>query len=169
MRKTLSTLALAAVLLTAPGMVPEARADHSRWTLGTGFSIGHFVFNIVLGSPYRSAHAGYYFRARDAFHYDGYTCNRSCFKEQDHYYHDPQCPALLHHFKRHRQNPYDVFESYAPYDDEPVLQYRDHRERRSYRDRSYNDHDHNRRYRGGHGSSHRSHRSHGRACPYRPY
>ena len=160
MRKVVSTAALAAVLLTAPGMVPEARADHSRWTVGAGFSIGHLVFNIVLGSPYQRSHAGYYFRARNPFRDDRYSCNRLCFKERDHYYHDPQCPALLHHFKRHRYNPYDVFESYAPYDDTPYLQYRDRdqHEHRSY-DRGY-------RYRDDH---RRSHRSRGRSCPYRPY
>ena len=172
MRKILIAAIAATILLMSPGLVPPAHADHPQWFVGTTFSIGRVHFNVVARNPSYGP-AGYYFRVAQPFRYPGHRCTSRCFKGARHSYHDPHCPALLHHFGRHRQHPHAAFDRYAPPHSGYYVQYRD----RGYDD-DYDDYDDDdRRYRSrsryddrrGHRHRRHHHRNapHPPSCPYR--
>ena len=172
MRKILIAAAAATVLLLSPGLVPPAHADHPQWFVGTTFSIGRVHFNVVARNPSYGP-AGYYFRVAQPFRYPGQRCTSHCFKGARHSYHDPHCPARLHHFGRHRQNPHAAFDRYAPPHREFYLQYR----QRGHDDDDYDDRDDDyddddRRYRSRNRyddrRGHRHRRPHDRSYPHPP-
>jgi len=144
-----ATLLCVALLLT---LAPPASADHGNdWYVGAGFRIGGIFFNIVLGGRgYDRPH--YYYRTRDRLDYPGYRCTSACFRQDRYSYHAPNCPVAGHHLDRYHQDPYEVFDRYAPYyGDRDDYGYRDRYDGRRddgryYDDRRYDDRRYDGRY-----------------------
>ncbi len=103
--------ALTLILLILPAAPAAASPFH--FSIGTAFSLGPLHFNLVLQSP-RLGPPLYFFRTAEPFRDRGYGCSTRCYRDGGHSYHDPHCPALLHHLEAYGYNPYDVFERWAP-------------------------------------------------------
>lgn len=140
MRKVLLTAALAATALLAPGLVPQARADHEWLAIGHAFRLGAAHVALVFGRPafgHGYHQPAYYYRYDRPIRYRGHQCSRYCFRDARHFYHHDSCPLVRAHFHAHRVDPRWAFERYAP-------RYRSGYPERRYHDDRYSD----RRYRG---------------------
>ena len=117
MRKVLLTAALAATALLAPGLVPQARADHEWLAIGHAFRVGHAQIAFFFGRPgfgHGYHQPAYYYRYDRPIRYRGHHCSRYCFREARQYYHHDSCPLVRAHFHAHRVDPRWAFEQYAP-------------------------------------------------------
>jgi hypothetical protein len=130
MRKTwlIPLTALTLLLSLAPAF--PAMADHghisAHFSAGTLFSIGPLHFDIQLRSPRIGGPPIYFYRAHEAFHDHSYRCTSRCYREGSYYYHDPDCPALLHHFDAYGYDRYENFDRWAPGYGDSYLYYRGH-------------------------------------------
>lgn len=111
--KRLSVAVLSLAMLGAPGVVPRAEASSLSLHFGGGFRIGGVHFNIGVHSRAGRYHDHYY-RTSHRLRYDGYSCNRSCYRHKRYTYHHRACPIVRHHFKRYGHDAYEVFDAYAP-------------------------------------------------------
>lgn len=117
MRKVLVTAALAAAAMLAPGLVPEARADHEWLAAGHAFRVGHAHVSFLFGRPalgFGFHQPVYYYRYDRPIQYRGHRCSRYCFREARHFYHHDSCPLVRAHFRAYRVDPRWAFERYAP-------------------------------------------------------
>jgi hypothetical protein len=167
MRKMLLSAVLAGTTLFVPGLIPQARADHEWFSIGSVFRVGAAHIAIAFGRPFGYQPA-YYYRYDRPISYRGHSCSRQCFRDSGYYYHHESCPLVGAHFSHYRTDPYYVFDRYAPrhdgyrddhdyggrYDDRY-----DRYDRRGRYDDRYDRHDRHDRYdRRGHRGRGRGHR-----------
>ena len=153
MRKWISIIAVAALLVSTPALVPDAFADHQSgggyygdggWVFAAGIQLGGFHLSIGY-QPVRYGAPTYYYRTREAIHYDGYQCSDRCYRQGNTYYHHERCPVVLHLMHRSRIHPDRLFAYHAPdYDGrwsrfDPYGWDRDYRDRRGYAVRQRHD------------------------------
>lgn len=123
MKKWISILAVAALLVTTPLLVPEAAAEHeydrgynrggADWVFAATIGLG--PFRVAIGyQPTRYGAPTYYYRTQGAIHYDGYQCNDRCYRSGRTSYHHEQCPVLLHLMHLQRLHPHNIFAHHAP-------------------------------------------------------
>ena len=123
MKKSLSILAVVALLVTPPLAVPQAAAEHeydrgyygggADWVFAAAIGLGRFRVSIGY-QPTRHGPPTYYYRTNHAIHYDGYGCGDRCFRRSQTYYHHEQCPVLLHLLHVNRLHPHRIFAHHAP-------------------------------------------------------
>lgn len=122
MRKWISIIAVAALLVTTPALVPDAFADHETggyyggdagWVFSAGIRLGGFHLSIGY-QPVRYGAPTYYYRTREAIHYDGYRCSDRCYRRGDVSYHSERCPVVLHLMHLNRIHPDRLFAYHAP-------------------------------------------------------
>lgn len=112
MRRILTAVALGAMTMVAPALVPAAEADDVDFVFGASFRIGGAHFNIGY-SP--TVHAPvYYYRTRAPLHYQGHRCHDRCYHRGGYSYHHASCPLVQRHFRHYRYEPHSVFVRYAP-------------------------------------------------------
>ena len=112
MRRILTAVALGAMMMVAPALVPAAEADHGDFVFGASFLIGGAHFNIGY---FPTAHAPvYYYRTRAPLHYQGHRCHDRCYHRGGYGYHHASCPLVQRHFRHYRYEPHTVFERYSP-------------------------------------------------------
>lgn len=173
MRKLAAIVGTVALLVTVPGVVGEAAADHDEIRFGAGVRIADFHLSIGYNPRVRD----YYYRTRDRIGYDHYRCTDRCHRRGREWYHHEACPVVLHLLHLERIHPHTLFGRYAPRYDGRFRGYDPyHYDRANYRGDDYDDHydDHyygrDRHDRGRHrgwdrGRGHRGHRTghyHGR-------
>jgi hypothetical protein len=101
MKRLLSISLATLFLFAAPGLVPEASADHRDWIFGTAFRVGSFFFKIGFHPDAYHRRGDYYVRVRERVSYPDYSCSRYCYRDDTHYYHHRSCPVINHHFSRY--------------------------------------------------------------------
>lgn len=117
MRKLLVAGVLAGATLVAPGLTPEARADHDWFAIGTAFRVGAAHISFVFGTPGFAYEPAYYYRYDRPIRYRGHQCSRSCFHDGGAYYHHQSCPLVGAHFQSYHVDPDWAFSRYAPQHD----------------------------------------------------
>jgi hypothetical protein len=128
---------LAGSMMFAPGLIPEARASHDWFAIGTAFRVGAAHISFVFGTPSYGYAPAYYYRYDRPIRYRGHQCSRSCFHDAGYYYHHESCPLVAVHFSSYRVDPYWAYDRYAPrYDG-----YRGRSYRGRYYDDGHRDHD----------------------------
>jgi len=138
MRKLAAIAGTVAMLVTLPGVVGEAAADHGDLRFGAGVRIGDLHLSIGYSPRVRD----YYYRTRDRIHYDHYRCTDRCYRRGGDWYHHERCPVLLHLLHLERIHPHTLYARYAPRYDGRFRGYdpNDH-DRANYRGRRYHDDD----------------------------
>jgi hypothetical protein len=139
MRRTLLAAVLAGATLFTPGLIPEARASHDWFAIGTAFRIGAAHISFVFGRPSYGYDPAYYYRYDRPVHYRDHHCSRYCFRDAGSYYHHESCPLIGAHFQHYQVDPYWAFSRYAPRINADDYGYRG-------RYRGYGDHDRYGRY-----------------------
>lgn len=114
MRKHLLTVALAGAIMIAPGLVPQARADHGWFAGGTGFRVGAAHLSFFFGQPFARYAPAYYYRYDRPISYRGYHCSDRCYRQGGYYYHHESCPVVRAHFRAYNVDPYAAYSRYAP-------------------------------------------------------
>lgn len=192
MRRTLTALALGALML-APPLTSTAAADGyygGDWVFGAGFRVGDFNLAVGYAAPSYGYAPVYYYRSSPRLAYRGHRCHDRCFRHESYAYHHRECPLVGHHFGRYRVEPNVVLARYAPhyyeyghgrrgydrhdhdrYDHDRYDRRRGHGHDRDDDDRydrrgrhRDRDHDDRDRHRGRRGHDHRDHR--GGRCSY---
>jgi hypothetical protein len=112
MRRILTAVALGAITMVAPALVPAAEADDLDFVFGASFRIGGAHFNIGY---FPTVHAPvYYYRTRAPLDYHGHRCHDRCYHRGGYSYHHASCPLIQRHFRHYRYEPQTVFVRYAP-------------------------------------------------------
>lgn len=125
-------------LMMTPGLVPAASAGGLSLHFGGGFHIGGVLFKIGVHHRNHRYHDHYY-RTRHNVRYEGYSCNRACYRESGYTHHHRSCPVVRHHFDRYRYSSQAVYDAYAPRYERPRYGNNDRRYRND--DYRYNSRD----------------------------
>ena len=107
---TLARLTHLALAATIPMMflIAAPAEAHSKWRVGTTFSVGHFDFSVY----FRPGHyRDFYFRVAEPLRYSGYSCNDRCYLDRGHTYHHAECSVVHHHFRRYRFSPLRILDA----------------------------------------------------------
>lgn len=138
MKRTLTALALGALMTVPPVLAPSAEASHGDWVFGARFRVGDALFNIGFvpqSIGYGHYRPVYYYRTPEPLRYRGHRCHDRCYHRGGYSYHYATCPLVQRHFRHHNLHPRSVFVRHAP-------RYRGYDERYydGYYDRGYYDH-----------------------------
>ena len=115
MKRTLTALALGALMMVPPVLAPTAEAAHGDWVFGARFRVGNALLNIGYATPAYGHHRPvYYYRTQAPLRYRGHRCHDRCYHRGGYNYHYATCPVVNRHFRHHRVDARAVFARHAP-------------------------------------------------------